>query len=121
MFDALDAGLDRACALSFDALSARQQLVILERCERLRRRIPAMEHPLINSLARQAPARRTGSPLTHAITESTLISRAEATRRIKQAQDLGTRHGLTGEPLPPLLAATAAAQRTAHWARARSR
>jgi hypothetical protein len=111
VFDALDADLDRACALSFDALNARQQLAILQRCEKLRRRIPALEHPLINSLARQAPSEEVGGTLTHAITESTLISRAEATRRIKEAADLGPRHGLTGEPLAPVLAATAAAQR----------
>jgi hypothetical protein len=111
VFDALDADLDRACALSFDALNARQQLTILERCEKLRRRIPALEHPLINSLARQAPSEELGGTLTHAITESTLISRGEAARRVKEARDLGTRHGLTGEPVPPALAATAAAQR----------
>ncbi len=45
------------------------------------------------------------------MTECTLISRHEASRRIKEAADLGQRHGLTGEPLPPVLAATAAAQR----------
>jgi len=37
-------------------LNPQQQLAVLERCERLRRRIPAIEHPLINSLARQAPS-----------------------------------------------------------------
>ncbi|HEX5254954.1 MAG TPA: HNH endonuclease signature motif containing protein [Mycobacterium sp.] len=111
VFDALDTDLDRACGLSFDALNARQQLAILERCEKLRRRIPALEHPLINSLARQAPSEELGGTLTHAITESTLISRGEAARRVKEARDLGPRHGLTGEPVPPVLAATAAAQR----------
>ncbi|OBB85921.1 hypothetical protein A5760_00075 [Mycobacterium colombiense] len=111
MFDALDADLDRACELSFDGLNARRQLAILERCEKLRRRIPALEHPLINSLARQAPSEELGGTLTHAITESTLISRGEAARRVNEARDLGPRHGLTGEPVPPVLAATAAAQR----------
>ena len=111
MFDALDADLDRACALSLDALTARQQLAILGRCEKLRRRLPAIEHPLINTLARQAPCEELGGTVTHAITESTLISRAEAARRVKEARDLGPRHGLTGAPVPPMLAATAAAQR----------
>jgi len=40
-----------------------------------------------------------------------VISRSDASRRIKEATDLGPRQGLTGEPLPPVLAATAAAQR----------
>ncbi|WP_297824433.1 HNH endonuclease signature motif containing protein, partial [Mycobacterium sp.] len=111
VFDALDAEVDRACALVLDALNVQQQLAVLERCERLRRRIPAIEHPLINSLARQAPSQELGGGLSHALTERTLIGRAEASRRIKEARDLGPRHGLTGEPLPPVLAATAAAQR----------
>lgn len=111
MFDALDADLDRACALSLDALTTQQQLAVLERCEKLRRRIPALEHPLINSLARQAPSLELGGTVSHALAAWTLISRTEASRRIKEARDLGIRHGLTGEPLAPALAATAAAQR----------
>ncbi|OCB20265.1 HNH endonuclease signature motif containing protein [Mycobacterium intracellulare] len=111
VFDALDAEVDRACALVLDALTVQQQLAVLERCERLRRRIPVIEHPLLNSLARQAPSQELGGGLAHALTERTLISRHEASRRIKEARDLGPRHGLTGEPLPPVLPATAAAQR----------
>ncbi|MGV0066088.1 DUF222 domain-containing protein, partial [Mycobacterium colombiense] len=111
VFDALDAAWDRLCALKLDALNPRQQLAVLQRCEQQRRRLPAVEHPLINSLARQSPSEELGGTVVHAITEATLISRAEASRRIKEARDLGPRHGLTGEPLPPLLAATAAAQR----------
>jgi hypothetical protein len=49
--------------------------------------------------------------VVHALAEATLISRSEASRRINEARDLGPRHGLTGEPIPPALAATAAAQR----------
>lgn len=52
-----------------------------------------------------------GGTLAHAIAEATLISRAEASRRVKEAVDLGPRQALTGEPLEPLLPATAAAQR----------
>ncbi|MGV0046583.1 HNH endonuclease signature motif containing protein [Mycobacterium colombiense] len=110
-FDALDAAWDRVCALNVEALGPRQQLAVLERCERQRRRIPALEHPLINSLARQVPSDELGATLAHAIAEATLISRSEASRRIREARDLGPRHGLTGEPVPPALAATAAAQR----------
>ncbi|WP_156753041.1 DUF222 domain-containing protein, partial [Mycobacterium sp. 1245801.1] len=40
-----------------------------------------------------------------------LISRAEAARRLNEARDLGPRHGLTGDPLGPMLPATAAGQR----------
>ncbi len=54
MFDALDADLARARALPVEAMNVQQQLVMLERCEKLRRQLPAIEHPLINNLARQA-------------------------------------------------------------------
>jgi Domain of unknown function (DUF222) len=111
VFDALDAGFDRACALSFDALGVTEQLQLLERCERLRRRIPAVEHPLINSIGRQAKPEELGGTVSHAIAEWALISRAEASRRIRQAADLGPRRGLTGEPLSPVMAGTAARQR----------
>ena len=39
------------------------------------------------------------------------ITRAEASRRIHEAADLGERRALNGEPLEPVLAATAQAQR----------
>jgi hypothetical protein len=111
VFDALESDLDRACGLSFDALTTRERLAMLARCEKLRRRIPAVEHPLINSLAREATPQELSGTLSHAIAEATLTSRAEASRRVREAADLGPRSGLTGEPLAPLLAATAARQR----------
>jgi hypothetical protein len=110
-FDALDAAVDGVVALDFDALTTPERLALLERCERVRRRLPAVEYPLINSVARQATPEELGGKLSHAIAERTLISRAEASRRIREAADLGPRRGLTGDPLPPILAATAAAQR----------
>jgi hypothetical protein len=61
-----------------DALNPRQQLAVLQRCEKQRRRIPAVEHPLINSLARQAPSLELGGTVVHAVAEATLISRSEA-------------------------------------------
>ncbi|OBH20489.1 HNH endonuclease signature motif containing protein [Mycobacterium sp. E3247] len=111
VFDDLDAVLARARALPVDAMTVSQQLAMLERSEGARRQLPAIEHPLIDSLARRATPEELGGKLSHAIAESVLISRAEASRRIKEATDLGPRFGLTGEPLEPLLPATAAAQR----------
>ena len=109
--DGLDAAFDRVLEFDCQALTTPEQLALLERFERLRRRIPAAEHPLINAVARQATPEELGGKLSHAIAEATLISRAEAARRINEAADLGPRHGLTGEPLPPVLAATATAQK----------
>ncbi|WP_297848846.1 HNH endonuclease signature motif containing protein [Mycobacterium sp.] len=110
-FDALDAALEDVVGLCFDALTPRECLALLERCEKARRRLPVPEHRLINHLGRQASVQELGGRLDHAIADRIRISRAEASRRVKEAADLGPRHGLTGEPLPPTLAATAAAQR----------
>jgi hypothetical protein len=42
--------------LSFDVLSTPERLAMLEHCERFRRCLPAVEHPLINQLGAQADA-----------------------------------------------------------------
>ncbi len=110
-FDVIDAAVDDLVGYDCDALATREQLALLVRCEKVRRRLPAIEHPLINNLVRQATPEELGGKLSHAIAEATLISRAEASRRVREAADLGPRRGLTGEPMAPILAATAAAQR----------
>lgn len=79
-FDALEAVLDKLLVHDCDALATREQLALLARCERLRRNLQALEHPLINALASQATPEELGGKLSHAIAEATLISRAEAAR-----------------------------------------
>jgi hypothetical protein len=111
VFGALEADLDRALALSFDALTTPERLALLGRCETLRRRLPAVEHPLINQIGEQADATELGGKLAFALAGRLRISRAEAARRVAEAADLGPRRAMTGEPLPPLLSATATAQR----------
>jgi Domain of unknown function (DUF222) len=110
-FDALEADLGRALELSFDALTTPERLVMLARCEVFRRRLPALEHPLINQISGQADATELGGKLPSALADRLRITRAEASRRIHEAAELGDRKAITGEPLPPLLTATAAAQR----------
>jgi hypothetical protein len=110
-YDALDAAIEVVADLSYDGLVPRECLALLERSEKMRRRLPVPEHKLINQLARQATPEELGGKLSHAVAEWTLISRAEAGRRVRDAADLGPRSGLTGEPLAPVLAGTAAAQR----------
>lgn len=110
-FDALAAGLDRALGLPFDALTTPERLALLERCEKLRRRLPALEHPLINQLAEQADSDELGGKLPWALADRLRITRGEARRRIAAAADLGERRNMVGESLPPVLPETAAAQR----------
>ncbi|WP_120312282.1 DUF222 domain-containing protein, partial [Mycobacterium mantenii] len=52
-----------------------------------------------------------GGKLSWVLADRLHISRAEAGRRIAEAAELGPRRALSGEPLGPVLPATAAAQR----------
>ncbi|BCZ24619.1 HNH endonuclease signature motif containing protein [Mycobacterium senriense] len=110
-FDALDDAVDTVIGLDSQMLHSRERLALLRRYEHARRRLSAGEYPLINQLQQEATPAELGGTLSHAIADWTLTSRAEAARRVREAADLGERRALTGEPLPPVLAATAAAQR----------
>ena len=111
MFDALEADMKRTLDLRCDALTTPEHLGLLESCEWIRRCLPAVEHALINQLAEQADAAELGGKLAAVLADRLRISRAEASRRVHEAADLGERRALNGEPLEPVLAATAAAQR----------
>ncbi len=111
VLDALEAGYKRALDLTFDLLTTPERLRVLARWEQLRRWQPAVEHALINQLAEQADATELGGKLPSALANRLRISRAEASRRVLEAADLGERKALNGEALPPMLPATADAQR----------
>jgi hypothetical protein len=111
VFGALETGLDRLCDLSFDVFTTPERLRALERLERAARRLRAPQHALINQLDAQACEEELGGTLRAALADRLRITKAEAARRIAEAEDLGERRALTGEPLAPQLTATAAAQR----------
>jgi hypothetical protein len=111
VFDALDTGLDRLCELSFDVLTTPELLGRLEHFERATRRLRAPQHTIINQLGAQAGEEELGDTLRCALADRLRITKAEASRRIAEAEDLGERRALTGEPLAPQWSATAAAQR----------
>src|SRR5271163_5004604 len=111
VFDALEAGFKRALDLRCDALTTPERLALLQTCEKVRRLLPAVEHPLINQLSTQADPAELGGKLAPALANRLRITRAEASRRIHEAADLGERTALNGEPLAAVLAATAEAQR----------
>jgi hypothetical protein len=111
VLDALDAEVDRACDLSFEALTTRERLRVLERLETLTRRLPVVGHELINQLVEHATPQELGGTLSYALAERLRITRGDATRRMAEAADLGSRRALTGEALAPRLPVTAAAQR----------
>jgi hypothetical protein len=110
VLDVLEAGYKRALDLTFDALTTPERLAVLDRWERFRRWQPAVEHALINELT-HIEASELGGKLAPVLADRLRITRAEASRRIHEAADLGERRALNGEPLEPVLPATAAAQR----------
>jgi hypothetical protein len=96
--------------LSFDVFTTPERLRALERLERAARRLRVPGHDLINQIAEQAGEEELGGKLRSALANRLRITKAEAGRRIEEAEDLGQRRALTGEPLAPQLSATAAAQ-----------
>ncbi|OBI73340.1 13E12 repeat family protein, partial [Mycobacterium asiaticum] len=110
VFDALDAEAERLSALSFDALTTPELMRALDRLERDERRKRAVRHALINQLQARASTEELGGTLASAMADRLRITKAEASRRIAEAEELGPRRALTGQPLAPLLIATAAAQ-----------
>ncbi len=110
-YDALHDAVSDVLEVSPDALTTPECLALLQRLETETRRLPAAGHPLINQLAQQVSDTELGGTLSQALANRLRINRAEASRRVHDADDLGPRRAITGEPLPPLLPATAAAQR----------
>jgi Domain of unknown function (DUF222) len=110
-FDALRAAVSRILGHSYAALRTAERLTLLERLEQETRRLRVPGHQLITQLAEQGPPEELGGKLSHALADRLRITRGQARRRVAEAEDLGPRRALTGEPLAPLLTATAAAQR----------
>ncbi|MBW0012477.1 DUF222 domain-containing protein, partial [Mycobacterium sp.] len=103
VFDALDAVLDRLCALSFEVFTTPERLRALERLECMARRLGSPQHALINQLGAQGSEEELGGTLRSALADRLRITKPEAGRRIDEAADLGARRALTGEPLAPQL------------------
>ena len=110
-WDALHDAVSDVLELNYDGLTTPECLRLLERLETESRRLPVPGHALINKLVREADQTELGGKLAHALASRLRISRGEAGRRIHEAEDLGPRQSVTGEPLPPRLEATAAGQR----------
>ncbi|MBV9318955.1 MAG: DUF222 domain-containing protein, partial [Mycobacterium sp.] len=110
-FDAFHEAVSGLAELSFQVLTTPERLALLERLEHDTRRLPVAGHALLNEVRQQGTPAEIGGKLAHVLADRLRITRAEAARRLEEAQDLGPRQSLTGQPLPPWLPATAAAQR----------
>ncbi len=93
-----------------DGLSPPEVTAAAYAWECLERRLPVMRHRLVTALS-LVPGEELGEPsLASALSTFLRISRTEANRRIHDAEELGPRTAMTGEPLEPVLSNTAAAQ-----------
>ncbi len=101
----------KVAALSLDVLTHIELLDLQHRREAVTRSLPTVDHQIINRLVAEAdPKALGGTNLADVLATKLGISKGEAKRRIKQAELLGPRTALSGEPLPPKLPNLAAAQ-----------
>jgi Domain of unknown function (DUF222) len=111
VYDEWEAANARVAGLSLDALTHTDLLELQHRREVVVRSMPAVDHQIINRLAAETdPKALGGTNLADVLATKLRISKQEARRRVKQAELLGPRQAITGEPLAPTLANTAAAQ-----------
>ncbi|MGV0793504.1 HNH endonuclease signature motif containing protein [Mycolicibacterium sp. XJ1819] len=108
---AMTAAYRELAAADLDSLSHRELLDLQTELEVLARTLPTQSHRILARLVAEAsPAELGAKSMREVLTGRLRISQNEARRRLAEAADLGPRTTLTGEPLEPMLAATAAAQ-----------
>jgi hypothetical protein len=86
---ALRAAVSRFLGHSYDSLTNPERLSLLEVLEHETRRLHVPGQQLINQLAEQSDSAELGGKLSHALADPLHISRAEASRRIAVAADVG--------------------------------
>lgn len=105
---ALDAAVQAAGGLDWEAVAVRERLGALDRLETMRRRAGAAALDLLGSIERSKdPA--LGGATAKVVADVLRITPTEARRRIRDTGQLHHRTSLTGQTLPPLLPATAKA------------
>ena len=88
-------------------------LALARRFEQERHRHALLDHQLVAELDQRRVAEQLSQPSTGALLSWALrISRGEASRRVRAAEQVGARRSVTGQVLEPLRPALAAAQRS---------
>ncbi len=103
VLDDLDALVEELAAVDREGLDPVRRYAVLDRLEAARRRQIAVSHDHIARLEQVDGC----PPVPVLLSDVLRISRAEARRRVRDAEQLAPRRTLTGEQLPPLLPATA--------------
>ncbi len=105
------AGLAKVAAAGLDSLSLAATLGVGDELETLTCQLPTQSHRILARLQAETTPKEMGAKSWRdVLTTRWRISATEAGRRLTEAALLGPRRSLTGQPLPPVLAATAAAQ-----------
>lgn len=103
--DALEAAVESLCSVDWPSVGSIERLKIAERVETCLRRQRAASHRMVHNLDEDA----VGAPAPIAVSDMLRISRGEARRRLRDAEQLSPRTTLTGQPAPPILPATSGA------------
>ena len=112
---ALRAAHDALAACDLQALTHRELLGLLDDLETLSCQLPAQWHRALARLqADTTPAELGAKNWKDVLRIRWRLSATEANRRLADAEVLGPRQAFTGQPLAPVLAATAAAQAGGH-------
>src|SRR5690349_17061581 len=108
---ALRSAHESLAACDLETLTHRELLGLLDELETLSCQLPVQWHRALARLQAETTPKKLGAKSwKDALKLRLRISATEANRRLAQAAVLGPRRTLTGEPLAPVLAATAAAQ-----------
>ncbi len=108
---ALGAAVDELAACDVELSTRPELLNALDELQTLSCRLPSISHRLLARLQIEATPQQMGAKTwKEVLSVRWRISTGEASRRLTDAALLAPRHALIGPPLPPVLAATAAAQ-----------
>src|SRR4051812_22924798 len=113
--DGLSTALDHLVKVvedgGLDAYDDRQLVTFAQQVEAVRNRTALLDHRLIHDgQARRLPETLTQPSMAGVLAWALRISRGEAARRVRAAEQVGERVAVTGEPLEPLRPALAGAQ-----------
>ncbi len=108
---ALRAAYQAFAACDLDSLPRTELMAVMDEYESLTCQLPTQNHRMLARLQAETTPRELGAKSWNEVLRVRWrLSTAEAGRRLGEAAALGPRRTLTGEPLPPTLAAVAAAQ-----------
>ena len=108
---ALRAAHDALASCDLDMLTCSELLNVLDDLETLSCQLPTQWHRALTRLQAETTPKEMGAKSWKDVLRTRWrISATEANKRLAEAADLGPRRTLTGEPLAPVLTATAVAQ-----------